>query len=193
MTTAKNRDRPSGHGHDRPPAELRVCRAIRLLAAGKSEAETAREVRVMPPTLASWQQAEDFRALVKAAQQADRAQSVVEMLDALTPGAVEALRRALESDQLQVAVWAAREVLRYVSQIKQVTGQTITVEYKNPEHRAVSTPPWADRHPAPSGALQGGGVWSPLRQDGDGQDSADRAGADGPDLLVDQSELRDGR
>lgn len=158
---------------DHPPREQRVCRAIRLLAEGRSAETVAREVRVMPQTLAAWQAWDDFQTLLRCVQQSGQMRDAIDMLDALTPEAVETLRDALDSPDRWLAVQAAREVLKYVTQIKQVTGQVIRVEYVNPERNPVSTAPWSDRHPAAPGALQSGGVRAPLREDGDGQDSDD--------------------
>jgi hypothetical protein len=176
--------------------EARVCRAIRLLAEGWSTDDVARAVRVRPGTLASWQEDADFQALLDCLQNYGQMQDALDTLNDLTPGAIAALRRALVGDDVRVAVQAAREVLDRVGLIRrkgilneQTSEQTIRVEYVNPDGQAVSTSPWSDRHPAPPGTLQGGGVWPSLRQDGDGQDSVDRTGADGPDDLVDQPNL----
>lgn len=166
MPRQPQRDRP-------PPREQRVCRAIRLLAAGHSAAEVAREVRVMPRTLAAWQSWDDFRALVDCLRASGQMRDAIDMLDALTPEAIEALQEALDGEDRWLAVTAAREVLKYVMRIQQVTGHVIRVEYVNPERNPVSTSPWADRHPPTPGAVQSGGLRSPLREDGDGQDSAD--------------------
>jgi len=178
--------------------EARVCRAIRLLAEGWSIDEVARAVRVRPGTVESWQADADFQSLLDCLQHYGQMQDALETLNDLTPGAIAALRRALVGDDVRIAVQAAREVLDRVglirrkgiiSEIEQTSEQTIRVEYVNPDSQAVSTSPWSDRHPAPPGTLQGGGVWPPLWQDGDGQDSTDRAGIDGPDDMVDQPDI----
>ena len=158
---------------EQPPRELRVCRAIRLLAQDTPAAEAAREVRVLPRTLAAWQADEDFQALLACVQRAGRVRDVLAMLNELLPDAIAALQRALDGDDDRIAVDAAREVLRYMGHIKRLSDQTIRVEYVNPDDQPYSTAPWADRHPASPGALQGGGVRSPLRQDGDGQNPDD--------------------
>jgi hypothetical protein len=164
---------------DRPPLEARVCRAIRLLAEGQNADDVARAVHVRPATLAAWQADEDFQALLDSLYAFGQAR---ESLDALTDDAIAALHRALAGDELRVAVQAAREVLDRVGLIRRrrvdhlidpSSEQVIRVEYGNLDRQPVSTPPWADRNPAESGAVQGGGVRSPLRQDGDGQDSDD--------------------
>lgn len=158
---------------ENPPVEVRVCRAIRLLAEGVSAAEVARVVRVRPATLAAWQSEDDFRVLLACMAEAGQVHDALEALDDLTPGAIAALRRALEGDDMALAVRAAHEILERVGPLanRQIE-QTIRVEYVNPDHQPVSTSPWADRNPPASGALQGGGVRSPLREDGGGQDPA---------------------
>jgi hypothetical protein len=161
---------------DRPTVEERVCRAIRLLAEGTTADDVARAIRVRPATLAAWQESDDFRALLACMRENGR---LHDALDALTPGAIAALRRALEGDDVKVAVSAAREVLDRVGLIRrkglvseESSEHTIRVEYAYPDGLPVSTTPWADRHPATPGALQSGGVRSPLREDGDGEDFA---------------------
>jgi hypothetical protein len=163
---------------DKPPRELRVCRAIRLLAAGQAPQAVARQVRVRPPTLAKWQGWAEFQALLSCMREAGQVRDVLAMLDDLTPDAIAALRRGLAGDDARLALQAAREVLDRVGAIRQkgqqINGeQTIRVEYVNRDGKAVSTASWADRHPAASGAVQGGGVRKALREDGDGQDSDD--------------------
>jgi hypothetical protein len=157
---------------ENPPIEARVCRAIRLLAEGVSADEVARVVRVRPATLAAWQAGDDFRVLLGCMVEAGQVHDALEALDDLTPGAIAALRRALEGDDMALAVRAAHEVLERVGPLanRQIE-QTIRVEYVNPDHQAVSTSPWSDRNPPSSGAFQGGGLRSPLREDGGGQDS----------------------
>ena len=165
---------------DRPPLEQRVCRAIRLLAEGWSAEDVAQAVHVRPATVAAWQAYEDFRALLDCLQDARQVRESLDMLGDLTPGAIAALRRALEGDDVRVAVQAAREVLDRVGlirrkgieqQIEPSSEQVIRVEYGNLEGQAVATAPWADRNPAAPGALQGGSVRAALREDGDGEDS----------------------
>jgi hypothetical protein len=156
---------------ENPPVETRVCRAIRLLAEGVSGVEVARVVRVRPATLDAWQSEDDFRVLLGCMAEAGQVHDALEALDDLTPGAIAALRRALEGDDMALAVRAAHEVLERVGPLanRQIE-QTIRVEYVNPDHQPVSTSPWADRNPPASGALQGGGLRAPLREDGGGQD-----------------------
>ena len=157
---------------DRPTVEERVCHAIRLLAEGHTADNVALAVRVRPGTLAVWQASDDFRALLACMRENGR---LHDALDALTPGAIAALRRALEGDDVRVAVSAAREVLDRVGLIRrseESSEHTIRVEYAYPDGLPVSASPWADRHPTAPGALQGGGVWPPLREDGDGEDFA---------------------
>ena len=158
---------------DRPPLEARVCRAIRLLADGLGADEVARAVGVRPATLAAWQADDDFRALLGCLAEAGQMRSTLETLADLTPGAITALRRALEGDDMALGIRAAHEVLERVGPLanRQIE-QIIRVEYVNPDHQPVSTSPWAERNPPSSSTLQGGGVRSPLREDGDGQDSA---------------------
>jgi len=97
-----------------PPVEMRVCRAIRLLAEGWSADEVARAVRVRPATLAAWQADDDFRVLLTCVTEAGQVHDALEALDDLTPGAIAALRRALEGDDMALAVRAAHEVLERV-------------------------------------------------------------------------------
>ena len=171
-----NSSKPS----DRPPLEQRVCRAIRLLAEGWSVQDTARAVHVRPATLEAWMGCDDFRNLLDCLKDAGQIHDSLERLGDLTPGAILALRRGLESDDVRIAVQAAREVLDRVGlirrkgqQIEQSSEQVIRVEYVNPDGQPVSTPPWADRNPPSPGTLQGSGLWETLWQDGDGEDSAD--------------------
>jgi hypothetical protein len=171
MSKNKRRDRPL-----REPREKRVCRAIRLLAAGQSLEDVAQAVHVQPQTLATWMQWEDFRLL--AACVAEYA-ALADLAD-LTPEALQAYRRALAGTDDELAVRAARDVLDRAERLIQrqqpsaaPSEQVIVVEYVNPEGQTASTPPWADPHSPAPGALQGGRVRPPLRENGDGQDSAD--------------------
>jgi hypothetical protein len=157
---------------------MRVCRAIRLLADGWNIEDVAREVRVRPVTLELWQQDAEFHGLLDCLRETGRLQNSLEVLSDLTPGAIAALRRALEGDDVKVAVQAAREVLDRVGLIRrqgveQSSEQVIRVEYVNPEHQAVSTASWADRNPATSGALQSGRLREAIWEDRDGEDPAD--------------------
>lgn len=152
--------------------ETRICRAIRLLAEGRSRDEVARAVGALPRTLATWEQDEDFRALLACLRENRRARDALAALDDLTPVAIAALRRALDGDDDALALRAAREVLERVGPLAERPAvQTIRVEYGSHDGQPVSAAPWADRHPAPSGPLQGGGLREALRQDGDGADS----------------------
>jgi hypothetical protein len=175
---------------DRPPLEQRVCRAIRLLADGWAVDEVARAVKVRPATLRAWQDSEDFRDLLECLNDAGQIRESLDTLGDLTPGAILALRRALEGDDVRIAVQAAREVLDRVGlirrkglvsqqQIEQSSEHVIRVEYVNPDGQTVSTSPWADRNPAAPGTLQSGSVWEALREDGDGEDPAGGARAVG--------------
>lgn len=172
MSSAKRRDRP--------PIEARVCRAIRLLARDMPADAVAEAVHVMPRTLERWQDNVDFRALLACMRENGHMKDVLTQLEALTPDAIEALRRALESDNDQVAVRAARDVLDRVGAIRRTSDsddepmeRVIRLEYVNPTGQPYAAAPWADRHPRTPGAVQSGSVRSPLRQDGNGQDSAD--------------------
>lgn len=169
---------------DAPPLEIRVCRAIRLLAEGWSVEDTAQAARVRPATVAAWQTADEFQALVDCLSEARQMRDTLDTLAELTPGAIAALSRALAGDDVRIAVQAAREVLDRVGLVRRKEigseqSQVIRVEYVNPDGQAVSTSPWSDRHPASPGEVQSGGVWPPLWEDGDGQDPADREGTDG--------------
>lgn len=153
----------------RLPVDVRVCRAIRLLAEGRDPVAVAREVRVMPRTLRAWRANDDFRSLVACLRENGQMRDMLAALQALTPAAIAVLRDALESDDEALAVRAARDVLDRVGPLaEQERKQTIRVEYVNPDGQPVSTSPWADRHPAPPGTLQGGGVRQALWEDGDG-------------------------
>ena len=158
-------------GRDGTPRELRVCRAIRRLAEGASAGQVAADLRLRPATLATWQQDADFSALLGCVRAAREVQHTLRALDSLLPGALSALRRALEGDDDRIAVQAAREVLQRVGQIQRHSSEhTVRVEYATPEGTPVSASHWAERHPASSSALQGSGVRAALREDGDGQD-----------------------
>jgi hypothetical protein len=169
---------------DRPPVEARVCRAIRLLAEGRSAGDVAQIVRVRPETLAAWQADPDFRALVACMTESGQMAAALDALNDLTSEAILALHKALSGDDVRVAVQAAREVLDRVGLIRrkgvvaegsitEMSEQVVRVEYVNRDGQAVSTTPWADRHSASPGTVQGGGVRAALREDGDGQDSDD--------------------
>ena len=160
--------------------ELRICRAARLLAAGQTPEEVARAVHAKPETVARWQADEDFRALVDCLRTHGQARRALDALGALTDEAIDRLRQALAGDDDRLALQAAQQVLDRVGLVRrsaalgeETAEQVIRVEYVNPEGQPISTAPWAARNPASSGALQGGGVRAPLREDGDGQDSPD--------------------
>jgi hypothetical protein len=163
---------------NRPTLEARVCRAIRLLAQGQPADEVARAIHVLPKTLAAWQDNADFQTLLACMRENGRLRAALDRLEALTPDAVEALHRALEGDDDRVAVQAAREVLDRVGLIRRTgierdepSEKVIRVEYKTPDGKPFSAPPWAERNPITPRALQSGSVREALRKDGDGQDS----------------------
>lgn len=157
----------------RLPAAERVCRAAVLLAQGRSVLATAEAVRARPATISAWAAGTDFGTLRAAVAERRRVRDALARLGDLTPGAIDALRRALEGDDLGLAIRAAREVLERIGPLAQIDReQTIRVEYVSRDGQAVSTAPWAERHPATPGKVQGGRVRAALRQDGDGQDSA---------------------
>jgi hypothetical protein len=165
---------------DRPTVEERVCRAIRLLATGQPPDEVALAVRVLPRTLAAWQDNDDFRVLLACVRESGRLRDLFKQLEALTPDAIEALHRALECSDDRLAVQAARDVLDRVGLIRrkgiehdEPSEKVIRVEYMTPDGKPFSATPWADRNPVTPGALQSGGVREALRQDGDGEDSDD--------------------
>lgn len=173
----------NARGRDRPPVEARVCRAIRLLAEGLPADTVAQKVRVMPETLDRWQALDDFRALLACMRENGRMRDALDQLDALTPDAIEALRRALANDNDRIAVGAARDVLDRVGVIRRAgrhtgendepTEQVIRLEYVNPTGTPYAASPWAERHPRAPGAVQGGGVRSAVGEDDGGDDSAD--------------------
>jgi hypothetical protein len=165
---------------NRPTVEARVCRAIRLLAQGQPADDVARAIRVLPRTLAAWQDNADFQVLLACIRENGQLRAALDRLEALTPDAIDALHRALEGDNDRVAVQAAREVLDRVGLIRRTkverdepSEKVIRVEYKTPDGKPFSAPPWAERNPITPGALQSGSVRETLRQDGDGQDSDD--------------------
>ncbi|MBN1563477.1 MAG: hypothetical protein JXA10_06550 [Anaerolineae bacterium] len=160
-----------------PPRELRVCRAIRLLAQGLPGAEVAGAINVREKTLENWQQGADFQALLACMKENGRLRDAFATLQDLTPEAIEALHRALEGSDDRLAVQAAKDVLDRVGIIYQKGGANqeahetiIRFEYGTPDGQPYTAPSWADRHPAPPGTIQGGGVRAALREDGDGQD-----------------------
>jgi hypothetical protein len=165
---------------NRPTVEARVCRAIRLLAQGQPADDVARAIHVLPKTLAAWQDNADFQTLLACMRENGRLRAALDRLEAMTPDAIEALHRALEGDNDRVAVQAAREVLDRVGLIRRTaiereesSEKVIRVEYKTPDGKPFSAPPWADRNPVTPRALQGRSVRETFRQDGDGQDSDD--------------------
>jgi hypothetical protein len=152
----------------------KVCQAVRLLADGLDAEAVARTVRVQPETLAAWAADPDFDTLRRCLVDSGRLRGALDALTDLTPGAIAALRRALDGDDVPQAIRAAQEVLKYAAPLAHFQpDQTIRVEYGTPDHQPVAAPPWSARHPASPGPLQGGGVRSPLREDRDGQDSGD--------------------
>ncbi len=164
----------------RDPREMRVCRAIRLLAQGTAEDEVARMIGVLPRTLETWQHNSDFQALYRCIKENGRLRGAYDALQNLTPGAVEALHRALEGSDDRVAVQAAKEVLDRVGVIQQkeekeqeANETIIRIEYQTPDGKPYSSTPWADRHPPTSGAVQSGGLWPEVREDGSGETADD--------------------
>ncbi|MEW6580739.1 MAG: hypothetical protein AB1435_16305, partial [Chloroflexota bacterium] len=71
--------------------ELRVCRAIRLLAEGRDREEVARAVGALPRTVAAWERDEEFRALLACLGEHRRARDALTALDDLTPVTIAAL------------------------------------------------------------------------------------------------------
>jgi hypothetical protein len=156
-----------------PPREIRVCRAIRLLAGGTAADEVARVVRVLPRTLDTWQGNDDFQGLLRCMKENGRLRDAYDALHDLTDDAVDVLHRALEGSDDRIAVQAAKDVLDRVGLIRQKEGlqkedneTVIQIEYKTPDGKPYSSTPWADRHPRTSGAVQGSGVWPEVREDG---------------------------
>jgi hypothetical protein len=155
------------------PRELRVCRAIRLLAQGMPEDEIAGAVGVRENTLDKWQQDRNFQSLLACVKENGRLRHVFEALQDLTPGAIKALRRALEGSDDRVAVQAAKDVLDRVGVIQQDREAHETIirfEYGTPDGQPYTAPSWADRYPATPGAVQSGSMRASVREDGNGQD-----------------------
>lgn len=163
--------------------------ALYGLASGQTEEDILAALGIDPETLGVWLADEPVAARLEALKTYDAALAAFARLIALTPEAVDAFERALAEGNSQVAVRAAREVLDRVGLGRPApvvrsrpaasnnagapSERVIRVEYGTPDHQAVSAAPWADRDPEASGALQGGGVRTPLRQDGGGQDPGD--------------------
>jgi hypothetical protein len=162
------------------PRELRVCRAIALLAEGRIDADVARAVGVMARTLAQWQANADFQMLLRCARENGRLRAAADALKDMTPEALERLHRALANDDDRVAVLAAREVLDRVGLIRgkgvgsdQPSETIIRVEYGTPDGQPYSASLRAKRDSAASGAVPGGSVRETLREDGNGQTADD--------------------
>lgn len=169
----KGKRKAKAKGPARLPMAERVCRAAVILAQGQTVQAAAEAVRARPATIHAWATGADFRALRAALADQRRVRDALDRLGDLTLGAIEVLRRALEGDDMALAIRAAREVLERIGPLAKGTReQTIRVEYVNRDGQAVSTAPWAARHSAAPGKIQGGRVRTALREDGDGEDSA---------------------
>lgn len=168
------------------PDGARAVWALRWLASGLTEAEVAAALDIRPETLARWLADQEFAAMLDYLKEHKKLFAAFARLLDLTPDAIAALERALSEGSPSAAVQAAREVLDRVGFTRRALAlaartqaespsrqEVIEVEYATPDRQALSAAPWADRNPEAPGALQGGGVWPPLRQDGDGQDPGD--------------------
>ena len=132
-----------------------VCKAVRLLAEGYSTESTAREVGVKRRTLLAWMRGDDFQTLENSLRDFGYLAKVREMLETLTPDAMEAMRRTLQGGNATAAAHVARDVLKWANEYavheREMLGQTretvIRVEYGTPDGKPYSSAAWADRHP----------------------------------------------
>lgn len=153
-------------GDRSPPGAM--CRAVRLLAEGKSAADVAQALATTPQTIRAWQAGEDFQVLLAALVENTRLRRALDGLSELTPDAIAAYRRALAEADSAAALRAARDVLDRVLPLAQSSEQVIRVEYVNRDSQPYSATLRARIGAAQSGTLQGGGVRAALGQDGDG-------------------------
>ncbi len=156
----------------RPARELRVCRAIRLLAEGMPERAVAAEVRVTRQTMDKWQQDAEFRALLKIMREHGRLREVLRELNALSMEAVNVLKDKLNHSDDRIAVQVARDVLDRIgatrgARVEDSSEQVIRVEYVTRDGKTYASAPWAERHPPASGTVQGAGDGAAVREDGD--------------------------
>jgi len=69
------------------------------------------------------------------------------------------------------------------------TERVVRIEYQDAHGNIHKTPPWAKADPTADAPVQGGGLWTALWQDGDGQNPADTSGAQGRDDVVARADI----
>jgi hypothetical protein len=91
--------------------EVRVCRAIRLLAQGWELPQVAQAIKVRHGTLAAWMADDDFQTLVEILSEARHIQQLYDAQERLIEEAYETLRRTLRDGNPGLAVRVARDIL----------------------------------------------------------------------------------
>lgn len=168
-----------------PPYRLedKVAALDALLAANDDIALAATQSGVSPKSLRAW--ARDSDALRRAHQEEMSRQAAHKMARAQLALADKTLEliTAMDSDriaaaplnQLSSALGAVVDrYLRIAGDMPQAE-QVVRFEFQQPDGRFSPAPPWSGENPDSAAALQSGGLWAPLRQDGAGQNGAHRA------------------
>ncbi len=133
----------------------RVCKTLRLLAEGWEPAAAAHAAGVRQKTMRAWQQNEDFKTILVCMRAFGRMQFSLDVLNTLTPEAVEALRRLLQHGEGAVTAQVARDIVKWAREVEaQIREQeeerakhVIRVEYDTPDGKPFSASPWAERNP----------------------------------------------
>ena len=114
--------------------EIRVCRAIRLLAEGWELPQVAQAIKVRHGTLAAWMADDDFQTLLDALVDAVRMRPIFDTQEQLIADAIDTLRRTLREGNPALAVRVAHDILdraQIGSQMekKKPKEQIIRIEY----------------------------------------------------------------
>jgi hypothetical protein len=142
----------------RTPAELeiRVCKAIRLLAEGWEPAKVAQAIKVRQGTLAAWMENDDFKNQLDALCELGRLKAEGINWEDMKQEALRALRRLLHDEDSEIVVRAARAMLvrsqrqldlddkKRLLQLKYGPKEP---EFINPDGGPLVIAPWAERNP----------------------------------------------
>jgi hypothetical protein len=129
--------------------EIRVCRAIRLLAEGWDLPQVAQAIKVRHGTLAAWMADDDFQTLREALVEAVQMREIFDAQDRLIEEAIGTLRRTLREGNPALAVRVAQDILNRAQVLAPPAkrkSEVIRVEYKNTT--ADGKPlPWTKQNP----------------------------------------------
>lgn len=172
--------------------------ALRAVDTHGSLSAASRATGIAAPTLKRWRDARDRQQATSTQAQIDAARAQLATDTLKLARAIEGAINGAPLNQLSTALGTVVDRLlkleEYAAGYAQAgKEQVIRVEYKYPDNSIHDAPPWAGGDPGVEGSVPGGGVRTPVRQDGGRQADHHGAGAKGQDDLVAESDVSNGK